>query len=171
MIPIEQNKIENDIADYYRSYFQMDSVYNDWALVNKIQDTTLFVLDELNKQQPTSQSSLKRRLGYSKQTISSSLRRLEADGLIVRQRAEGDRRNKLIYLTPRGKEYAGALLARLHAAESRAFQTLGEEECRRVLDAFHKLTAALAASIRADIETNAVDMPVSSIDKEVGFSI
>jgi len=165
MIPIEQNKIENYIADYYRSYFQMDSVYNDWALVNKIQDTTLFVLDELNKQQPTSQSSLKRRLGYSKQTISSSLRRLEADGLIVRQRAEGDRRNKLIYLTPRGKEYAGALLARLHAAESRAFQTL------RVLDAFHKLTAALAASIRADIETNAVDMPVSSIDKEVGFSI
>ncbi len=64
MIPIEQNKIENYIADYYRSYFQMDSVYNDWALVNKIQDTTLFVLDELNKQQPTSQSSLKRRLGY-----------------------------------------------------------------------------------------------------------
>ena len=46
MIPIEQNKIENYIADYYRSYFQMDSVYNDWALVNKIQDTTLFVLDE-----------------------------------------------------------------------------------------------------------------------------
>ena len=43
MIPIEQNKIENYIADYYRSYFQMDSVYNDWALVNKIQDTTLFV--------------------------------------------------------------------------------------------------------------------------------
>ena len=171
MIPIEQNKIENYIADYYRSYFQMDSVYNDWALVNKIQDSTLFVLDELNKQQPTSQSSLKRRLGYSKQTISSSLRRLEADGLIVRQRAEGDRRNKLIYLTPRSKEYAGALLARLHAAESRAFQTLGEEERRRVLDAFHKLTAALAASIRADIETNAVDMPVSSIDKEVGFSI
>jgi len=33
------------------------------------------------------------------------------------------------------------------------------------------MTAALAASIRADIETNAVDMPVSSIDKEVGFSI
>lgn len=28
MIPIEQNKIENYIADYYRSYFQMDSVYN-----------------------------------------------------------------------------------------------------------------------------------------------
>ena len=77
----------------------------------------------------------------------------------------------MIYLTPRSKEYAGALLARLHAAESRAFQTLGEEERRRVLDAFHKLTAALAASIRADIETNAVDMPVSSIDKEVGFSI
>ena len=140
-------------------------------MLNNIQDTTLFDLDELNIEKPTSQSSLKRRLGYSKQTISSSLRRLEADGLIVRQRAEGDRRNKLIYLTPRSKEYAGALLARLHAAESRAFQTLGEEERRRVLDAFHKLTAALAASIRADIETNAVDMPVSSIDKEVGFSI
>ena len=29
MIPIEQNKIENYIADYYRSYFQMDSVYNE----------------------------------------------------------------------------------------------------------------------------------------------
>ena len=26
MIPIEQNKIENYIADYYRSYFQMDSL-------------------------------------------------------------------------------------------------------------------------------------------------
>lgn len=28
MIPIEQNKIENYIADYYRSYFQMDSVFS-----------------------------------------------------------------------------------------------------------------------------------------------
>lgn len=154
MASIGQDQLKDFINDYYSSYFQMDGIYNEWALANKIQDTTLFVLDEISKQEPTSQSSLKRRLGYSKQTISSSLRRLEKEGIIVRRRSKDDQRNNLIYLTKQGKEYAQPLLARLHEAERRAFQTLGEDECRVVLDAFHRLTSALASSTYQNIEEN-----------------
>ena len=147
----ERKQLEAYIDSYYSSYFQMDAVYNEWASANKIQDTTLFVLNEISKQEFCTQRSLKDSLGYSKQTISCSLRRLEQDGIITRQRALHDQRNNLIRLTPKGQAYADKLLARLHAAERQAFQHLSEEECEWVLTAFRKLTTALADSIRADI--------------------
>lgn len=147
----ERKQLDAYIDSYYSSYFQMDAVYNEWASANKIQDTTLFVLNEISKQEFCTQRSLTDSLGYSKQTISCSLRRLEQDGMITRQRALHDQRNNLIRLTPAGKAYADKLLSRLHTAERQAFQHLSEEECEWVLTAFRKLTTALADSIRADI--------------------
>lgn len=147
----ERRQLEVYIDSYYSSYFQMDSVYNEWASANGIQDTTLFVLNEISKQEFCTQRSLKDRLGYSKQTISCSLRRLEQDGLITRQRAIHDQRNNLIQLTPEGKRYADKLLSRLHEAELQAFRHLTEDECEWVLTAFQKLTSSLAESIKADI--------------------
>ncbi len=147
----ERKRLESYIDHYYGSYFQMDAIYNEWASANKIQDTTLFVLNEISKQEYCNQRSLQDRLGYSKQTISSSLRRLEQDGIITRQRALHDQRNNLIRLTPEGKLYADKLLSRLRTAEMRAFSSLTAQECELVLNAFHKLTSILAASIKADI--------------------
>lgn len=148
----ERKQIESYIERYYCSYFQMDSIYNDWASINKIQDTSLFVLNEISKQEYCTQRSLKDRLGYSKQTISSTLRRLEQEGIITRQRALHDQRNNLIRLTPSGKEYADKLLSRLREAEIRAFQSWSEEETEEILNAFQKMTSALAQSIQADID-------------------
>lgn len=153
----DQKRLSRYIDSYYSSYFQMDAIYNEWASHHKIQDTTLFVLNEISKHEYCTQRSLHACLGYSKQTLSSSLRRLEQEGIIIRQRTVHDQRSNLIRLTPKGKIYADRLLSRLHKAEIRAFQLLSPDECEQVLSAFHKLTDALANSIRADMEAPAAD--------------
>ncbi len=148
----EKKCLEGYIDSYYSSYFQMDGIYNQWASANKILDTTLFVLNEISKEEYCTQLSLKEQLGYSKQTISAALKRLEEGGIITRQRALRDQRNNVIRLTPEGKCYADKLLGRLRAAELRAFESLTEEERVWVTDAFCKLTTALEQSLREDIE-------------------
>lgn len=153
----QRKNLEAYIERYYCSYFQMDSIYNDWASANKIQDTSLFVLNEISKQEVCTQRSLRDRLGYSKQTISSALRRLEAAGIIVRQRAPQDQRNNLIRLTSNGKEYADSILSRLRNAEVHAFQSWSEAETEEILTAFQKLTSALFQSLQADINAQSED--------------
>jgi len=153
----ERKQMDAYIDSYYASYFQMDGIYNKWALANGIQDTTLFVLNEISKQEFCTQRSLTDSLGYSKQTISYSLRRLEQEGIVTRQRALHDQRNNLIRLTPKGKAYADKLLSRLRSAERQAFQRLGQEGSEKVLAAFHELTSALADSIQADIDASRVE--------------
>ena len=101
----ERKKYEAYIRRYYDIYFRMDALYNLWSSANRIQDTTLFVLNEISAQECCTQRSLASRLGYSKQTISSALRRLEQGGIISRQRDPMDQRNNLA-LTPRASSPA-----------------------------------------------------------------
>ena len=151
----ERKKCEAYIARYYNIYFQMDAIYNTWASANKIMDTTLFVLNEISRQEYCTQRSLKDQLGYSKQTISSALRRLEQDGIITRERALLDQRNNIIRLTPKGKLYADGLIGRLRDAEVRAFRSWSDEETEAILGSFAKLTDALVQSLQEDIAEDA----------------
>lgn len=151
----ERKKLEGYIARYYDSYFHMDAVYSVWASIHKIQDTTLFILNEISSEEYCTQRSLRDRLGYSKQTISSALRRLEQEGMITRQRALLDQRNKIIRLTPKGKHYTDTIIARLRDAEVRAFKDWTDEEAEQILQCYAKLASALSQSLQADIDASA----------------
>lgn len=155
----ERKKLERYIARYYDTYFQMDAIYGAWASANKIQDTTLFVLNEIRSQEYCTQRSLRDRLSYSKQTISSALRRLEQDGIITRQRALLDQRNNIIRLTPKGKAYSDSIIPRLRDAEVRAFASWSDAETEQILQAFDKLTTALVQSMQEDIKVSAPQEP------------
>ncbi|MCI9121857.1 MAG: MarR family transcriptional regulator [Oscillibacter sp.] len=148
----ERKKYEAYIRRYYDIYFRMDALYNLWSSANRIQDTTLFVLNEISAQECCTQRSLASRLGYSKQTISSALRRLEQGGIISRQRDPMDQRNNLVRLTSRGRTYAEGLISRLRDAEVRAFQSWSDQETEQILQAFDQLTGALADSILSDLQ-------------------
>ncbi len=143
--------LQGYIDQYYNSHFLMHAVYNEWASANHIPATSLFVLGEINRQGECSQRSLNERLYYSKQTISSSLRRLEQDGYVTRVRSVKDLRNKVLALTPKGKETAETLLSRLRRAELAAFSNLSDEESSQGLHFFRTIAEALSSAIRSDI--------------------
>lgn len=64
------------------------------------------ILSALARREGTSQSELAARLFVSAPTIATSISRLESAELVARQKAPGDRRKALIYLTQKGRAAA-----------------------------------------------------------------
>lgn len=64
--------------------------------------------------------------GISKQTIHSAVRSLESEGILCLEPHDG--RSKRVLLTPKGKVYLEATVARLYQAEVNAFDSWTREE-------------------------------------------
>ena len=69
--------------------------------------------------------------GISKQTINSTLRRLEADGMIYLENTDG--KNKTVYLTDKGRKLAERTAAKVIAIENDIFASWDTEDVDRYL--------------------------------------
>ena len=143
----------NDYIDrYYQAYFALDAAYDDWAGANNIQSTSLFILNEISKQELCTQRNLKERLGYSKQMLSYSLSQLEKDGYILREKAPNDRRVNIICFTPQGKRFTERFVKKLQDAERAAFESWSVDECEQIISSYEKMCRALIDRLFEDIE-------------------
>lgn len=86
---------------------------------------------------------------YSKQTISSALKSLEARGLIELEYVEGSRRNKLARLTAEGDAFVARHIRPAMEAEARALATFEPEERETMMALTRKLVRALEAEFEA----------------------
>lgn len=102
---------------------------------------TYLVLRHIESYPEISQAALAERLGIEAPTLSHHLDRLEARGLIVRQRRHNDRRTSHSELTDAGRAElaAGSAVAGRLDEEFRALFTSGE------LAAFERLLARISA--------------------------
>lgn len=83
----------------------------------------------------------------SKQTVNSASRQLERKGLIRLKAFDTDLRTKRIFLTEKGKDFAAAHIDSLSRAEERAWDALGEDEKRSLI----QLTKKYNGLIRAEL--------------------
>lgn len=86
-----------------------------------------------------------RRTGMSKQTVNSSVSKLEAEGIVSISMA--DKKRKRAELTEKGKEYAGRTVMRIIEKENEIFSSWTKEEqtvyldlTRRYLEEFREKT-------------------------------
>lgn len=86
---------------------------------------------------------------YSKQTINSALKALEARELITLSLCEGSRKNKAASLTEAGRAFSAANIVPSILAERRAFCQLSSEERETILTLVRKYTAALESEFAA----------------------
>ncbi|MDY2777539.1 MAG: MarR family transcriptional regulator [Collinsella sp.] len=86
---------------------------------------------------------------YSRQTINSALKSLEARGLIELVFEEGSKKSKEARLTERGREFVARNLVPAMEAEERAFERLTECERETMLRLVRKYTDALNAEFGA----------------------
>lgn len=93
-------------------------------------------------------SDICRLSGVSKQTINSSLRKLEADGFVTLDSSGG--KKKMVVLTEKGKEYAEEKVIPIMEIENEIFSEWTKEEIeiylsltQRYLNAFKNKTANL----------------------------
>lgn len=88
---------------------------------------------------------------YSKQTINSAIKSLEAKGFIALDYEPGSRKNKTVCLTEAGRAFVERYVRPAKAAEERAFCTLEPEERAMLLALSRKFANAIDAELQRAI--------------------
>lgn len=132
------------IKKYYADYFRLNIIYEQWCNKFGITDYMLFILECLYTYEGVcTQKYLTEYLGYSKQTISASLNRLEKEGIIIRNKGFHDAREKIITFTKKGKKWTKKIIGEMRDIEISAFSSMSYEEREAVTNGFHLLVSRL----------------------------
>ncbi len=94
------------------------------------------VLMHLKRKDGQNQASLGKILGHNKTTVTRAIDGLEKRNLVLRVPDQNDRRNNLIYLTHKGKEFNQALEPAGNSVQEEAVKNIDREHleiCRQVL--------------------------------------
>lgn len=135
------------IRHYYEDYFCFDAVYYRWSARYDIKDTTLFILERIyTARERCTQKYLCETLSYPKQTISASLKQLEAKGYIIRTKDPEDFRGNLISFTSEGQAFADEVIGEMRKIELQAFERMTPDERETVERGLHILAQSLQSA-------------------------
>lgn len=122
------------LAKFNQLCHKIDALYNSIAKQYGISDCELIMLYSLYEQGTMStQKALCELWAYSKQTVNSTLKKMEQEGKVIICATEYDKRNKYVELTKHGKQYAKEIVQPLMRAEQNVFEMMGEEDSNRYL--------------------------------------
>jgi MarR family transcriptional regulator, lower aerobic nicotinate degradation pathway regulator len=85
------------------------------------------------------QTSLMKTIAFDRSTIGDVVKRLENKRLIRRAISEGDRRTKILYITPSGRHLLSRVKKAVDAAQDKIAAPLSREERREFMRLMHKL--------------------------------
>jgi MarR family transcriptional regulator for hemolysin len=106
------------------------------------------ILTALKRGEHTMQRDIAAAIGVEGATLTHHLNRMEADGLVRRERTVGNRRNQVVTLTPAGE----ALFTRLRRAVVGFDQQLRAGFSERELSVLRRLLGRLRANMNQTIE-------------------
>ena len=104
--------------------------------------TQFEVLEALLHLGPLNQRQLSQKILSSQGNLTTVIDNLERDQLVERRQVEGDRRQRLVHLTPRGRRLIGRIFPQQAAAIVREFGVLSSEEQKLLGDLCKKLGGA-----------------------------
>ncbi|MCI9168552.1 MAG: MarR family transcriptional regulator [Dorea sp.] len=124
--------IKNALKEYNHIYKETNRIYHDIALKLKLSDSAFDILYAVCQ---LGDGCLQRDIcslsATSKQTINSSIRKLEREGHIILKPGKG--RQMHIFLTETGMELAKERIFPVIEIENKVFDSLTEEESRELL--------------------------------------
>ena len=128
---------EHEIREFNRLYKEMDDIFHDIALRIGISDsafTIFYIICELGD------GCLQKDICYesftNKQTINSSIRKLEQQGYLYLKQGKG--RDKHIYLTEMGTKFVQEKVKPVMEIEDHSFLALSSEERAEFLRLYQK---------------------------------
>lgn len=125
---------------------ETDALYHEASLKLGLSDSASMVLYVVCCEGKCGISSACRLTGLSKQTVNSTLRKLESEELIRLEALDG--KQKLVTLTPKGSRLVKKTTARLIEAENRVFDGWSEEERAEYL----RLTEKYLTDFRREVD-------------------
>ena len=143
-----ENNWTDPLEAFNQLYKKMDEIYHLYAKTRNVSDMTLWLLYSLYESNAAyTQRELCSIWHYPPQTVNSALKSLEKKGLIALEHSPGNRRNKQIVLTEKGKASMQTIISPLVFAERRAFQGLEDTERAALLSLTRKYTDLLQTEI------------------------
>ena len=123
------NEIRETIRNYYDVYFGFNAIYEKLAKMHGITASSLFVLYMI-KEYPDqcTQRLICEKLCFPKQTVNTILDSFEKKGYILKKISSYDKRNKNIFFTEAGQNYADSILSDMLYLEESAFSNMRLDE-------------------------------------------
>lgn len=123
----------NEIKRFNHLISETDALYHEIALKLGLTDSALQILYTVcNNGECCPLQEICRISGISKQTINSSLRKLEADKIVYLEQISGKSKN--VCLTEKGKVLAESTVAKLIKAENEVFSSWSKEDSDKYLE-------------------------------------
>lgn len=121
------------LNQYYTIWQECNCMYEEWAKSNGLSVNCLLVLSAIyDSEDGCTQKKISQRWMVPKQTVNMLLKELEKQGLVELFPMQTDKRNKAIRFTPKGNEYADAIMSKLRKVETYAIEQLGIERMKRL---------------------------------------
>ena len=138
-------RVGTQLSEYNRLYKENSAIYHDFCSRFGLSDSTFWILYTLRAEEPpVTQSDICIALFQPRQTVNSSLKKLEREGLLTLS-GEGGRRGKPVSLTPRGLELAAKTVDRVIASEQQALLDLSPDEQKQFLSSMRRYNTTLSA--------------------------
>lgn len=130
-------------------YRESDKIYYEFARGCGLSETAYWILYAVEVSGGTvTQSEIADAFSYSRQTVNSALKSLEAKGLVELSFAAGGRRAKLVSLTSGGRAFCDERIVPAIKAEDRAFASLAPDERRELVRLVGLYTRAIDGELR-----------------------
>lgn len=130
------------ITLYNQLIKEMDDLYRVYAKHCNLSETAFWILYCVREREKEAftQREICEYWFYTPQTVNSALKNMTEEGLLTLRAEEGNRKNKRIYLTEKGKETVERIVVPLMDAERRALAAIGEQETEVFLQTMKKHT-------------------------------
>lgn len=147
-----------------RLYNEVDRLYNEVARGCGISECAYWLLYGVEAGDGcATQAELAQQYSYSKQTVNSALKTLEAKGLVTLAAREGGR-GKVIRLTKAGREFSQRHIVPAMEAERRAFASLAPRDRSELI----RLVRAYTLAVDAELGVLLGRAPRSSVEEVPG---
>ncbi|RFC66940.1 MULTISPECIES: MarR family winged helix-turn-helix transcriptional regulator [Mesorhizobium] len=113
------------------------------------QDQIMLALNNLDGQSP---SELATRLGVRPPTITKTINRLQAQGVLEKRASQEDARQTHIFLTESGRETIKAIEKSVKKTEKQALRGLDKKEQKALSKLLSRIEANLAGAVEADAD-------------------
>ena len=144
----ERGKSFAQITLYNQLIKEMDDLYRVYAKHCSLSETAFWILYCIwEREEAFTQREICEYWFYTPQTVNSALKSMTEEGLLILRAEEGNRKNKRIYLTEKGKETVERIVVPLMDAERRALAAMGEQETEVFLRAMKKHTELFRGEI------------------------
>ncbi|WP_027398959.1 MarR family winged helix-turn-helix transcriptional regulator [Anaerovorax odorimutans] len=151
--------IFSKLSIYNQLFKELDQLYHNYAKSSGLSDTMFWIIYSIQERSEAyTQKELCDIWFYSRQTVNSALKHLEEQKLIELIPSPDNRKNKLIFFTPSGKDLAMKIILPLMEAEENAFSKLGEKNFDKFLHLTRKHNDLLDVEIKKIMEMSSEDL-------------